>query len=38
MAISRIYGGIHFNFDSDASRQVCGKVAEYVSSNFMRPR
>ena len=38
MAISRIYGGIHFKFDTDASRQVCGKVAEYVNSNFMRPR
>ena len=38
MAISRIYGGIHFKFDTDASRQVCGKVAEYVNSNFMRPQ
>jgi hypothetical protein len=38
MAISRIYGGIHFQFDTDASSQVCGKVADYVNSNFMRPR
>lgn len=38
MAISRVYGGIHFKFDTDASKQVCGKVAEYVNSNFMRPR
>ena len=38
MAVSRIYGGIHFKFDSDASRQVCGKVAEYVRANFMLPR
>lgn len=38
MAISRVYGGIHFKFDADASKQVCGKVAEYVDSNFMRPR
>jgi hypothetical protein len=38
MAVSRIYGGIHFQFDTDASSQVCGKVAEYVNSNFMRPR
>jgi hypothetical protein len=38
MAISRIYGGIHFKFDTDASREVCGKVAEYVNSNFMRPK
>ena len=38
MAVSRVYGGIHFKFDTDASRQVCGKVAEYVSANFMRPK
>jgi hypothetical protein len=38
MAVSRIYGGIHFQFDTDASGQVCGKVAEYVNANFMRPR
>ena len=38
MAVSRIYGGIHFKFDTDASRQVCGKVADYVNANFMRPR
>jgi PAP2 superfamily len=38
MAISRVYGGIHFKFDTDASKQVCGKVGEYVYSNFMRPK
>jgi hypothetical protein len=38
MAMSRIYGGIHFKFDTDASKQVCGKVADYVNANFMRPR
>jgi hypothetical protein len=38
MAVSRVYGGIHFQFDSDASKQTCGKVAEYVNANFMRPR
>ena len=38
LAVSRIHGGIHFKFDSDASREVCGKIAEYVNSNFMRPR
>lgn len=38
MAISRVYGGIHFKFDTGASRQVCGKVADYVHANFMRPR
>jgi hypothetical protein len=38
MAVSRIYGGIHFQFDTDASNAVCGKVAEYVAANFMRPK
>ena len=38
MAVSRIHGGIHFKFDTDASKQVCGKVAEYVNSNFIRPQ
>jgi hypothetical protein len=38
MAMSRVYGGIHFRFDTDASKAVCGKVAEYVNANFMRPR
>jgi len=38
MAVSRVYGGIHFQFDTDASTQTCGKIAEYVNANFMRPR
>lgn len=38
MARSRVHGGIHFQFDTEASRQVCGKIADYVNSNFMRPR
>ena len=38
MSIRRVYGGIHFQFDTDASMQTCGKVAEYVNANFMRPR
>lgn len=37
-ARSRIHGGIHFQFDSEASQVACPKVAEYVFANFMRPR
>jgi hypothetical protein len=37
-AASREYGGIHFHFDSTASQEACPKVAEYVYSNYMRPR
>jgi hypothetical protein len=38
MALSRIHGGIHFQFDTDASLAVCPKVAEYVYNNYMLPR
>jgi hypothetical protein len=38
MALSRIHGGIHFQFESDASLAVCPKVAEYVYDNYMLPR
>jgi hypothetical protein len=37
-ARSRIHGGIHFQFDSDASELVCPKIAEYTHANFMLPR
>ena len=37
-ANSRIYGGIHFRFDNEASQVVCSEVAEYVHENFMRRR
>lgn len=37
-AASREYGGIHFNFDTTASQEVCPKVANYVFANFMKPR
>jgi hypothetical protein len=37
-AKSRIWGGIHYQFDTDASQVACAKVAEYVFTNFMRPR
>lgn len=36
-ANSRIYGGIHFRYESIASQQACPKVAEYVNARFMRP-
>jgi hypothetical protein len=34
-ARSRIYGGIHFQFDSDASQGACVKVPEFTEANFM---
>ena len=37
-ARSRIYGGIHFQFDSDASQAACPKVAEYAFANYMIER
>jgi hypothetical protein len=36
-ARSRIYGGIHFQFDSDAGEQIGMRVAEYVAAHYMRP-
>jgi hypothetical protein len=36
-ANSRVYGGIHFRFDNDASQQVCPKIARFVFDNYMRP-
>jgi hypothetical protein len=37
-ADSRIYGGIHFRFESLVSQEACPKVAEYVYARFMRPK
>lgn len=37
-ARSRVHGGIHFQFDSDASSSACMQVADYVYANYMRPR
>ena len=34
-ARSRIHGGIHFQFDSDASQGACVKVPEFTEANFM---
>jgi hypothetical protein len=36
-ARSRVYGGIHFNFELTASQESCVKVADYVVDNFARP-
>ena len=37
-ARSRIHGGIHYQFDTDASQAACVKVPEFALSRFMRPR
>jgi hypothetical protein len=37
-ARSRVYGGIHFNFELTASQEACTKVADYVANKFARPR
>jgi hypothetical protein len=36
--VSHVYGGIHFQFDSDASQLACPKVADYVHANYMMER
>ena len=36
-ARSRIFGGIHFQFDSDAGQAIGTRVADYVFANYMRP-
>jgi hypothetical protein len=35
-ANSRIWGGIHFRFDIDASQVSCTQVADYIFDNYMR--
>ena len=35
---SRIWGGIHFRFEIDASIVSCTQVADYVFDNYMQPR
>jgi hypothetical protein len=37
-ARSRILGGIHFKFDSDASQEFCVKAPEFAAEHFMLPR
>jgi hypothetical protein len=36
-ADSRIYGGIHYRFDNEASQQVCPKVVEQAYATVARP-
>ena len=36
-ANSRIWGGIHFRFDTDASQVSCTQVADYLYENYMQP-
>ena len=37
IGMSRIYGGIHFQFDNVAGK-ICGeRIAEYVTANFLLP-
>jgi hypothetical protein len=37
-ARSRIHGGIHYQFDSDASQAACVKVAEFTDAYYMTRR
>jgi len=37
-ARSRVHGGIHFQFDSDASVSACTQVADYIVAHYMLPR
>ena len=36
-ARSRVYGGIHFSFDNEASQESCPEVADYVFDNYATP-
>jgi len=35
-ANSRIWGGIHYRFDIDASQASCPQVADYIFDNYMQ--
>jgi hypothetical protein len=37
-ADSRIFGGIHFRFDNEASQTYCTKVPEFTAEHFILPR
>jgi len=37
-AQSRIWGGIHFEFETLASKGACGALADYVADNVLRAR
>jgi len=36
-ARSRVYGGIHFDFELKASEKSCTKVADWVADHYMQP-
>lgn len=36
--MSRVYGGIHFEFEIHASTMACTKVADYIYDNYMQRR
>ena len=36
-ARSRIVGGIHYTFESEASQKACPKVSQYAFDNYMVP-
>jgi len=36
--LSRVYGGIHFVFELDASHEACTKVADFIADNYMQRR
>jgi hypothetical protein len=37
-ARSRVWGGIHFEFESQASQGVCSQLADYAADNVLRRR
>lgn len=37
-ADSRVYGGIHYRFDNEASQIVCPKVSHFAFDNYMQPK
>jgi hypothetical protein len=37
-AHSRIWGGIHYRFDIEASQVSCAQVADYLFDHYMRPQ
>jgi hypothetical protein len=37
-ANARIYSGIHYRFDNEASQESCPRVSEYVYARYMRPK
>ena len=37
-ARSRVYGGIHYEFDQQASFGVCIPLADYAFDNYLRRR